>query len=276
MRRYGFLGAILFLLLVNAVLFFRVAYNRWGVPQERITLTGREIEMEGGVYQPGTKMVERKRPTSIRLKYSHSCPWFDAAKLESIGFDCRVPSDKDAFLYDLKVRPRRTFAVLEYEGRAYETWRHETEEKIEDLEDKWKRGEIKSDSYLKDMKDSLVSNTRLFPIDVGNDPGVLRQRYPDRRRLMIAPVVARMISGGAHGAHPQGTISLQVNSIYLSDPQRTRLAEILRQLQANKGKPDYPGGWLAPEQRRRLRFTICYGRTYEPWVEDISLQGEPP
>jgi len=275
MRRYGFLAAILFLVLVNAVLFLRLAYNRGGEPEGKVTLTGREVAITEMIALPDT--AARKRPGSlVRLTYSGDCPWFDAAKLEAVGFDCRVPPGSDAPVYLFRMRPRQTYVVLEYEGPAYEAWRRETEKNIKDLEEKEKKGEIKSgEKYLiKQSRESLISRSRLFPMDLGNDAAALRQRYPDRGRFIIAPGLVRIMPSGPKGGQPRGAVShLLVESLSLSDRHRDQLEKILRGFEVPAGKPDSPG-LMTPEQRPRLRFTLCYGQNYEPWVADIRLVEE--
>ena len=81
--------------------------------------------------------------------------WFDRAKLESIGFDCRRPVTPDNADYYRMRPPRTTFAALE-DGES----------------------------------SSLES--RLSVVDVDNDANALRRRHPDRRRVAIVEATAAM------------------------------------------------------------------------------------
>lgn len=277
MKRFGFLAACLVLLLANAYLFLQVALNRSGEPDATLNLTGREVEICDWV-SPETP-GGTGRPIRVQLVWNRKAAtssWLDTAKLEAIGFDCRVPADSPgASQHYGKMRPRQTFVVLEYEGRAYEAWRREIEGKIKALEEEdSKRGLSPAEKgRLKDYKQSLINPSRLFPIDVGNDPRQLRQRYPDRSRLIIAPAVVKIDYGSLLGLKSEkvaekkiwGDLSyLLVERITLSDQQCARLEEMVRQLQVSAGRSRRE--WGSPQL---IRFTICYGRNYEPWVADF-------
>lgn len=285
MKRLGLLAACLLLLLANVFLFLRVSLNRSGDPDATVILTGREVEISDQPH-PAANLAQ-ERPIRVKISWKHRDPaswfndfplsWFDTDKLQSIGFDCRVPANSpEAYQHYRRMRPRQTFVVLEYHGSAYEAWRRQTERKIRDLEEKKKRGELskKEQDLLDDYRQSLINQSRLFCIDVGNDPKELRQRYSDRSRFIITPAAVRLAyeslqnlrSKKSAGEEVRGEISyLLVDHLTLSDQQCARLEEMIRRLQVSADKRGWR--WGAPQH---VRFTICYGRNYEPWVADFS------
>jgi hypothetical protein len=280
MKRFGFLAACLLLLLANANIFVRGAYNRSGEPVATVNLTGREVKI-GEPYSRERNRAER--PVRVRLKWNQqtdSSSWFNVVKLEAIGFDCRVAADApEAKRHYDKMRPRQSFAVLEYEGPAYEAWRRETELKIRDLEEKARKVELtkSEDGSLKRYKWSLNAQSRLCPVDVGNDPEELLLRHPDRSRFIIAPAVVEIARTSRRDLRSKkttqiyGEIShLLVESISLSDQQCARLEEMIPRLQVSTNSYGHRE-WTSPQQ---LRFTVCYGRSYEPWVGDFRFLEE--
>jgi hypothetical protein len=131
--------------------------------------------------------------------------------------------------------------------------------------------------------------SRLFTIDAGTDPAALRRQYPNRRRFIIAAAEVRVAYTGtwdeiSRKSGPpilKGNISdLLVNPISVSARQRDQLEEIIPRLRLSPGDKRrlHPGTFVEkdidPGKRRFVRFTVCYGQSYEPWVADIRLEEE--
>jgi hypothetical protein len=282
MKRFGLLAACLLLVLANAYLFLRVALNRSGEPEATVALTGREVEICD--WRSPERRGETGRPLSVKLLWNREAAvssWLDPAKLEAVGFDCRVPADSpEASQHYGKMRPRQTFVVLEYEGPAYEAWRREIEEKNRALRDEERKRELSQaeKGRLNSYKPRSINASRLFPINVGNDPGELRRRYPDRGHYIITPAVVKIGVGSLRGLESEnvaekkiwGEISyLLVECITLSDQQCAWLEEMIPQLQVSTGSRRRE--WASPHL---IRFTLCYGRNYEPWVADLRRLDE--
>jgi hypothetical protein len=305
MRRWGLSAALLFLILTNAVLFVRLAYNRAGEPEATVVLTGREIYFKA---DRSERKEKSGRIMSIKLDCNgfNDHPWLDQAKLEALGFDLRLPSYAVKEDYYSHLRPRKTYVVLEYDGEAYKAWRRKMEERIAKMEEEEKEGKSERVTNFKailEIKKFMVSaisdQSRLFPVDAGTDPVALRRQYPDRHRFIIAAAVVRLNYFSGYWNDYEKKYSppslkgyftdLLVSSIYLSDQQRDRLEEIISHLRPAPGEElRFPprvqmGGYLPktfyereidPRKRALVRFTICYGRNYEPWVADIRLEEE--
>jgi hypothetical protein len=294
MRRWGLVAALLFVILTNAVPFARLAYNRAGEPEATVVLTGREVRFEAGWREP-----ERKpgRPISVNLKWNDDyTPWLDRAKLEALGFDLSLPSyaAKRESSYYWNILPRKAYVVLEYDGQGYEAWRRETQEKVARLEEKDKEGKLeefgkKQLAQYRTLLSPSSDQSRLFAIDVGTDPAALRRQYPNRRRFIIAAAEVRVaytgtwdeISKKSGPPTLKGRISdLLVDPISVSARQRDQLEEIIPRLRPAPGdKHRLRSGTVVekeidPGKRRLVRFTVCYGQSYEPWVADIRLEEE--
>ena len=157
MRRYGPWLAAALVVLSNLAAWRAAALNRSGEPEAVLVLTERELQLPA-------KQTENTALT-LRLVFVRwrergdtvvrEAGWFDRAKLESIGFDCRRPVTQENADYYRTRPPRTTFAALEY-------------------------GE------------SASLDSRLSVVDVDNDAAALRKRHPDRRRVAIVEATAAM------------------------------------------------------------------------------------
>jgi hypothetical protein len=158
MRRYGPWLAAALVVLSNLAAWRVAALNRSGEPEAVLVLTERELRLPVRQAENTaltlTLVFEPPRP---RVADAPRQPgWFDRAKLESIGFDCRRPVTAEHAAYYRTRPPRATFAALEYEER------------------------------------SSAADSHLTAIDVDNDAAALRQRHPDRRRVAVVEAAAAM------------------------------------------------------------------------------------
>ncbi len=195
MRRLGPFLAGALLLVTNMVVLLGVASNRRGEPDASVVLTERELRIAYG--------EKENSGMSLNLNWSvadaggdREPGWFDRKKLEEVGFDCRLPvSDPSAELRYAKALPLERFAVLEFEGEAWTRWLAGQEEAIRDLEVRVARGEQAPkalEERRKELASDRIGHSRLFAVDVGRDASVLRGRYPDRSRYIVAGAVLRL------------------------------------------------------------------------------------
>lgn len=157
MRRYGPWLAAALVVLSNLAAWRAAALNRSGEPEAVLVLTERELRLP----------VRQAENTALTLSLVFEPPrprsdgaprepgWFDRAKLQSIGFDCRRPVTAENADYYRTRPPRTTFAALEY-------------------------------------RESATLDSRLSVVDVDNDAAALRRRHPDRRRVAIVEATAAM------------------------------------------------------------------------------------
>ena len=157
MRRYGPWLAAALVVVSNLAAWRVAALNRSGEPEAVLVLTERELQLPEKQTENTaltlSLVFEPPRPRSDGAPREPG--WFDRAKLQSIGFDCRRQVTAANADYYRTRPPRTTFAALEY-------------------------GE------------SASLDSRLSVVDVDNDAAALRQRHPDRRRVTIVEATAAM------------------------------------------------------------------------------------
>lgn len=272
MKRFGLMASLALILLVNAIVIAGVSYNRSGEPDAVVMLTERELHLQ--------KDIKESSGVSLQIalhsdydRWSEPSPWFDRKKLEEIGFDCTSPIDaKEASRRYDRMLPRRTYVVLELEGKSWENWQAREEEKIKELEAQVVSGQEKQkklDDKLKHHRWKLDSGSRLFTIDVGNDAAALRKRYPDRTKYIItsARVRLRLIPRDektGRKAVLSGYVDLILtNAIHVPLDRQGVLGALksdVRYFYYDAQKEPF-----TPRYRVRLN----YGRRYEPWLAEV-------
>jgi len=195
MKRVGMIVALALILLVNVIILAGVRYNRGGEPDAVVTLTERELHL-GARDKENSGVSLQLELQSNHNKWSESSPWFDRKKLQEVGFACNLPIDtKEAEQYYQKQLPRQSYVVLEYEGQAWDDWQVAQKKQLMELETQVSEGQKKKellDSMRKRFNWEMVGGSRLFSVDVGNDPAKLRQRYPEQKKYIITPAQVRL------------------------------------------------------------------------------------
>jgi hypothetical protein len=248
MRR-GILLAGGLVLAADIFVFVKAAQNRSGQPTAAIELTERELRLVRPQRESTALFLELAwEPARGRFKFEDGPGWFDQAKLEALGYDCRLPlTDASAPAHYRAMPAKQAFAVLEYN------------------EARWgNAGEDRS------------SWSRLVTIDAGLDFALLRGKYPDARRFLIVPCLVRLLlepgilyaakrdantRRDAPGGYLRGAVvEMLVSQISVPSSER-HVLEGLRQTTA-----EY---FTTPEARARgPRYSamLYYGRNHEPWV----------
>lgn len=297
MRQRGMLIAVGLVLLVNAVVLVGVAANRSGEPDAVVTLTERELPLssyDGYAERENTGLSLRLswvqgRTGSVRAAFPPARrrgrpAWFDKAKLEAIGFDCAMPlDDPSAALHYDKMLPRKTFVVLEYEGAAWESWLEEGREELAGMEEQIVKGEVSPKQRKdagKEFEREARTCSRLFAVDVGNDPAALRERYGDRGRFLILPSTVRLLYTRPDDAaderrsppYLEGSIAdVLTDEIFVPKEHRAVLEKLLHA----DGRMNN-GEYSAYAHRNRgplYAVTVHVGKRHEPWVEDVRGLG---
>jgi len=274
MKRYGLYGGLVLLAIVNLLVLAGVRLNRSGEPDASVELTERELSLN--------RIEKENSGVSLRLDLQQygdrESEWFDKKKLTEVGFDCSTPVDAaDAGFRYRKALPRKTFVVLEYEGKAWEAWQARESKELEAMEAKISKGEVARKELTEAKKRyawELVAASRLFPVDVGNDPKKLRVTYPDRHRFIITPAKVRL--------HFHGTVNEKgkpieparlkgsIDDILTDTVQVPRDKQgLLRTLQT-KGQ-SWQRNYYEQEQNEkpmppRFKAVLNFGQRYEPWV----------
>lgn len=272
MKRRGLIAALLLTVLVNAIVLAGVGYNRSGEPDAVVTLSERELHLR--------KDIKENSGVSLKIelhsdydRWSEPSPWFDRKKLEELGFDCSTPIDsKEASRRYDRMLPRRTYVVLEFEGKRWENWQAGLVEKIKALDAESAVGadeQKKLDAKRRQHRWKLESGSRLFTVDAGNEAAALRQRYPDRTRYIITPAKVRLRLipiDEKTGRKPvlSGYVDqILTNDIHVPQGRQGVLAGLktdVRYFSDDRQKePFIP----------RYRIKLNYGRRYEPWVAEV-------
>jgi hypothetical protein len=294
MKRYGLIAAISLLIAVNALVLANVAHNRSGEHDAEVKLTEREMPILSywrGPDKENTGLSLRldwdtsnhRMTTKVDRYLPKHAAWFDQAKLQAIGFDCSLPlNSENAELYYDKMLPRKTFAVLEYEGRAWQAWREEFKQRIAEQAEQVRKGEETKkdlDELKKDYEDSVKTKSRLFIVDVGNDAALLRQKYKDRGRYIITPAKVRLWFKKDQEVKPEiayleGEISeLLVNEINVPLSKRALLDQLIKD-NKNQQYNYYGYGYSNRQRPPYYTVTVRYGKRYEPWIVDIQKIAE--
>lgn len=247
MRAEVWLGAGV-IVLSNLVALGMVALDRRGEPEATLVLTERELQLP-------PRQVENTA-LALRLRWVDAADhdraerWFDRAKLEEVGFDCGSPLTGEHLERYRSQPPRKAFAVLEYEGEAWQSYRKLLE--ADQARDQATQGLT--------LHRERLAGSRLVAVDAGRDPAALRAIHPDRARSVIVPATVglRLVEQG-QGRSPYLTGRvISVHPLELNVPSSLRaLLELLR---------DGGGADRAPDPRYTV--TVKWGRR-GPWITGV-------
>ncbi|MBK5292969.1 MAG: DUF4824 family protein [Acidobacteriia bacterium] len=251
MIRPGILVAAAVVLAADAWMLWSAARNRSGSPTSVIELTERELRLVQ-VGKDSTALLlrfefDRERFRKYSGKFEDGPGWFDKAKLEQVGFDCRRPPDDPASALRYRSMPdKEVFVVLEYKAAAAAGTESE----------------------------GTGFRSRLSAVDVGLDPGALRRSYPETRRFLITRGLARLRilaewdadrRSWRPGAYLRGTITdLLVNQVNVPRPHRAVL-DGLQQTTEDYYRTGPDSG------EPRYNVVLHYGRNFEPFVASCRL-----
>ena len=298
-RERGLLLAAALVIATNAVVIAGVGLNRRGAPDASLTLTERELHL--------AYADSENTGLSLDLEWNGGGwgagpDWFDRTRLEALGFDCSKPlGDEDAELWYDKMLPRQHYAVLEYGGTSWQAWLDDSARELKELRAEVERGEEPAQT-LRERENLIAAKrlglSRLFLIDAGADARILRQRYPDPSRFLIAPAKIQLhyrkdwdSKTNSYGEpYLRGAVSeLLVASLHV--PRRLRgvpdavrdedrrTAEERQAAEARRAAGKSGGAELLPDPEPwylqsfhppRYRVEVRYGRRHESWIETIE------
>ena len=277
MRSKNFLWAILLLVMVNFIVLGGAWQNRSNDTDAAVILTEREIRPHRNY---GYNRNRENSGLSLQLRTNEFvvADWFDQAKLEELGFDFdRKFDDKNASRYYRNRESRKAFVVLEYEGDAWRKFKEGLKKELAELG----KEVVEGRSDLLDIKKKqegierkLNNASRLFAIDVGKNPKLLRKRYDEQNRYVITAVEVGLRSryyGGSKDKknQPTGRIKkILTRTIHV--PLEKRAVLDFLESKAGRDKYKYGSGYgdYAPP---RYKVLVQYGSRYEPWIGRIEL-----
>ena len=223
MRRPGILLAAALVLAADALVLVKAAHNRSGSPAVAMELTERELRL----------VRPQRESTALFLdlawepaRWRDGPAWFNRAKLEELGYDCRLPfTDPSAPAHYRDMPAREAFAVLEYK------------------------------------EEDRASLSRLLAVDAGRDFARLRGKYPDTRRFLIVPSLVRLSYVDASGAYLRGNIVQVLVSQIWVPPSERHVFESLSQT-----TNDYFATPEGQARGPRYSVVLHYGSNHEPWI----------
>ena len=248
MKRTGMILAAALVLVTNALVLLKVARNRSGAPTASIELTERELRLVRP-QKDSTALFLKLEFDSVpsNFKFEDGPGWFNQAKLEELGYDCRLPlTDPSAAKHYWGMPARAAFVVLEFNTAE---------------------PEVSTEAH------SPLS--RLRSVDAGRDSVLLRAKYPDAHRHLIVPALVRLVhtakwDDNTHrnleGAYLRGAIlQLLVNEISVPPAGQSVLEHLA---------PSSNEYFVSPQailRGPRYSVVLKYGQNYEPWIESVRI-----
>jgi len=269
-RTLFFCGFIL-LVITNIIVLAGVYSNRSGDPDAILILTERELPL---LYlhrkeNSGLALQIAWRSTSKDMNYydQGNPGWLNADKLRELGFNLDDTYNRsNAGSTYREVLPKEVYIVLEYDGLFYKTAVRLAEEALTKQEILLKEhsGDKKFQNTFKSAKKRLqqerINKSRLFAVDAGLDPRLLRKKYTDRSRFIITTGVVRATSYYNKKKEIIGYITkLSVATLHVPLDQRKIFDSILvhRASQRNTILPP------------RYEVKLAYGSRLEPWIVSV-------
>jgi len=291
MKKYGLISAIALILLTNVVVLAGVAYNRSGEPDATVQLTESELHWQKrwditdkedtGLYL--TLKWNTAGFQAYRWDYTHKKNWMNQEKLKELGFDTDFPlEDKKAYRYYRRQLPRPAYVVLEFNGDAYQNWLNGAGKRIEEIklelleEEKPKKKE-ELGKNIRRIEQKIITHSRLFAVDAGQDPEILRKQYPDKSKNIITPAVFDISMHYTSGKkdEPKSTKKpylngwikeLSITEIHVTSDFRDFFRSDIKTHTQTYIPLDKPLSDLEP----RYRVTLNYGQRYEPWIVNVQ------
>jgi hypothetical protein len=242
-------------LLANAFALAHAARNRSGPPEAELLLTERELIYYADPDDSGVALTLRwvdwgapRYSSVVKPDELQARNWLNGAKLAELGFDTHVdPSSRDSYRFYNRQGARTAFVALEYDGPAWQSW-------IE-LEDRIQKAETETAGPAARPPAVDPQYTRLVVIDAARGPALLRARYPDRARILIAPAIIR--------------ISL---SSYFRPAQPVVLTGYIQEIPSviHVPRPD-SDAFRADPRPTRYQVRLRYGRFFEPSIVGVDF-----
>jgi hypothetical protein len=158
---------------------------------------------------------------------------------------------------------RQAYAVLELAGPAWDRWKAQEQARQDSMQAaRPPEARARHAADRPWVEGSGATASRLMAVDIGPNPSVLRQQYPDRSRYLILPALYRAeyvtpvrdtADNQVEPGRVEGRITqLLPGTLHVPRPLRDSLLGL---------------GAAAPDSTTRYEFTMKVGRRWEAWVE---------
>lgn len=280
-------AAVGVLLAANAAALAGAAWNRSGEAQAVLTLTERELPREPSPEWRESSGVTLRLDTHHWFKFEHRprpSSGLDDAALASLGFDVRLPEDREeAARLVRRQSARRGWVAIEVDGPAAAEWQRALEEELAAAEQAAQARGGDAQWLRRAVEESLRSGSRLFVVDAGSDAAALRAKHPDRTR--VAVVQAR-ISVALHEGDSVVWERHRREPVVLATCQPPR-CHIAASVELLPDKVDVPArlqpslAAIPPQPSARVRppayqVKVAFGRRGEPWIQEIGPLAPAP
>ncbi len=199
--------------------------------------------------------------------------WFDAQKLEELGFNINdYLKQNGSTTYYKQPTSKEVFIVLEYDGEQYAEAVKRAKNELEREKSLFNKNP--GDKMLRDnlnrakkrLKREQITETRLFTIDAGVDPGELRNKYGDQARFIIVKgLVKPRYKSYKNNKEVSGYISrLSVSSIYVPLKHRQIFDSIAARNKSIRNDIRPP----------RFNVKLAYGKHLEPWIMSVKAMDD--
>lgn len=271
-----FILAFLIVAVTNVIVLSGVAVNRSGEPGSIVMLTERELKLPDAIQKENSGLSLRLA-WGVGIEDNHKQGFssrLNAEKLKSLGFNTeeysRFIKDKTDFHKQL-ITTKEVFLVLEYDGETHKRWVKQAEIQLENERTLEKQKKIADFSRVKGSEIKLQRLrkffSRLFVIDAGIDPEILRKKYQERTRFIITKGFIALNPRSNWGARTQeiyGEITgLNINSIQIPLEHKPFFETFLNsKTSPMEAKPP------------RYKVEIAYGSRFEPWIVSVQSINE--
>lgn len=270
--RGGLIVGVAIVLLGNAAILARVAYNRGGEPEIWVFSdrefarslryyyrrnrenTGMALQLDWRTPPPDDLEPSRYRTHARSLQV-------EPGRLDALGYPANLDCSDLADRRPERSR-RRVWAALEFDGPAHRRYIALVEEHLDERVDE--AGASPSEEarqqivHIRDKLDQLQNHgSRLYAVDVALGRMELEQRYRNKvTRHLILPAV---VSPRYHCKQPTRIYVQNIfnASIHVPKSHRAAFSRI-----AQRGSRD---------SEPNFEVRVAYGRLREPWLEDIEV-----
>lgn len=268
-RRRTLFAGLALILAVNGIALSGVALNRSGEPESLVQLSERELQLPYGRWNSkensGVELDLRWRVDAghgmqdnyyAYASYGGTAAWLDETKMAALGFE--VAQDGRTLRWkNRQNRTKEVLLVLELDGAAYRQSLERARKKADDDEklSAANPGNREFENRAKRARESAESeageNSRLFAVDAGLDAKVLRAKYPDKTRYLIA----------------RGQLRPQI----VTRDKQDRLSGYISALSISRiNVPVEFQHALKHDERKNktapFEASVAYGQRLEPWI----------
>ena len=140
------------------------------------------------------------------------------------------------------------------------------------LDREFNEGSFDHSIFAKNYERELKSGSRLFIVDAGNDPVLLRNQFADRTHFLIIPAKVHISYYGSYdavqkkwtGQQVHGYVELLITEVTVPHDLHSRFDKKQGTGLSVSAAP-YAGENAPP----RYQVVLCSGARYEPWIADI-------